>query len=73
MVRVTTSHITSTREAGDGDAAQDHQHVFERIERAPFQVALLLQDQAVEAAIGHFRIVAAKRGTGGSRAASRLT
>ena len=33
-------------ECGDGDAAQNHQDLFERIERAPFQLALLLQDQA---------------------------
>ena len=49
-VRVTMSHITRTLKPGDGDAAQDHQDLFERIERAPFQVALLLQDQTVKAA-----------------------
>ncbi len=32
------------------DAAQDHQEIFERIERAPFQMALFLQDQPVKRA-----------------------
>ena len=59
-------------EAGDGDAAQDHQDVFERIERAPLQVALLLQDQAVIRR--HLRIpnLRSKAGSGaGSRPAPR--
>ena len=43
-------------EAGDGDAAQNHQHVFEQIERAPFQVALLLQDEAIESGMIDSRI-----------------
>src|SRR5262245_42860800 len=36
-------------EARDANAAQDHKQVFEGIEYAPFQVALFVQDQAVEA------------------------
>src|SRR5262249_45111923 len=33
---------------GDRDTAQDHQEVLERIECAPFQMALVLQHQLVE-------------------------
>ena len=48
MARVITSARTSKLKPVMADAAQDHQGVFERIERAPFQMALLLQDQPVE-------------------------
>jgi len=36
-------------ETGDGDSAEDHQQIFKRIEGSPLEMALLLQDQAVEA------------------------
>ena len=55
-------------EARDADAAQNHQQVFERIERAPFQMALLLQDQPVKA---HWS-VPNSAGRAGSRRAPRL-
>src|SRR5262245_13774273 len=47
-------HNAKTR---NGDSTQHHQEVFKRIERTPFQMALLLQDQAVEAHL-HFPNVA---------------
>src|SRR5690348_14312339 len=36
-------------EAGNRDPAEDHQKIFEWIERSPFQMALLLQNQAIKA------------------------
>src|SRR6187399_258016 len=55
-------------EAGDANAAQDHQQVFEGVERAPFEMALLVQDQAVETHHGISGISARMRRAGGSRA-----
>ena len=41
------------REHEDADAAQDHQHGLEPVERLPLQVAVALQDQRAE--IGHWQ------------------
>ncbi|MEH2559286.1 hypothetical protein V1286_006815 [Bradyrhizobium algeriense] len=42
------------RESGDGDGAENHQNLFEPVERAPFQVALLLQHEAIESVHDRF-------------------
>src|SRR5215510_14228330 len=61
-------------EARDANAAQDHKQVFEGIEYAPFQVALLVQDQAVEAhrSIPELQPGSARREAEVSRLASGL-
>src|SRR4029077_16356212 len=37
-------------ECGEDNSAQDHQKIFERVEHAPFQMALFLQHQPVKTA-----------------------